>query len=62
MMGSPVDEANRDKDEEQHEVEFSRGFFMAETECTQAQWEAVMGGSPSNFKGTDRPVEQVSWG
>jgi formylglycine-generating enzyme required for sulfatase activity len=28
---------------------------------TQAQWEAVMGSNPSNFKGPDRPVETVSW-
>ena len=28
---------------------------------TQAQWEAVMGVNPSNFKGADRPVEKVSW-
>jgi len=42
-------------------VVLTRGFFLAETECTQGQWEAVMGGNPSNFKGVDRPVEQVSW-
>ena len=61
MMGSPVDEANRDKDEEQHEVEFSRGFFMAETECTQAQWEAVMPKNPSHGKSPDQAVNQVNW-
>ncbi|MFM7213469.1 MAG: formylglycine-generating enzyme family protein [Verrucomicrobiota bacterium] len=60
-MGSPADEAERFPDESLHEVELSRGFFLAETECTQGQWEAVMGGNPSNFKGVDRPVEQVSW-
>ena len=61
MMGSPVDEANRDKDEEQHEVEFSRGFFMAETECTQAQWEAVMPKNPSHGKSPYQEVNQVNW-
>ena len=61
-MGSPSSEEGRYPDETQHEVVLTRGFFLAETECTQGQWEAVMGGSPSNFKGTDRPVEQVSWG
>jgi formylglycine-generating enzyme required for sulfatase activity len=46
-----------------HEVVLSRGFFMAETECTQGQWEAVMGSNPSDYKGDpNRPVENVSWG
>ena len=34
---------------------------MAKTEVTQAQWNAVMGNNPSNFKGDNLPVEQVSW-
>lgn len=60
MMGSPVDEANRDKDEVQHEVEFSRGFFMAETECTQAQWEGILSTNPSHGKAPNQPVNQVN--
>ncbi len=44
------------------EITISKGFWMAETECTQAQWRAVMKErpDPSNFKGDDLPVEQVS--
>ena len=61
LMGSPFSEEGRDSDETQHEVVLSQGFFMAETECTQAQWELVMGSNPSNFKGPNRPVEEVSW-
>lgn len=61
VMGSPADEALRDKDEIPHEVTFKRGFFMAETECTQAQWEAVMGANPSHGKAPDQPVNQVAW-
>ena len=30
-------------------------------EVTQAQWQAIMGSNPSKFKGSDLPVEQVSW-
>jgi formylglycine-generating enzyme required for sulfatase activity len=60
-MGSPSSEKGRDTDEVEHEVVLSWGLFLAETECTQGQWEAVMGSNPSYFKGTDRPVEQVSW-
>ena len=36
-------------------------YFIGETEVTQALWEAVMGSNPSNFKGTQQPVESVSW-
>ncbi len=61
MMGSPSSELDRDSNEVQHEAVLTHGFFLAETECTQGQWEAVMGGNPSYFKRTDRPVEQVSW-
>ena len=38
-----------------------QGFWMFDTPCTQALWEAVMGENPSYFKGPDRPVERVSW-
>ncbi len=37
-------------------------FYLSRTEVTQAQWEAVMGNNPSNFKNCPTcPVEQVSW-
>ena len=36
-------------------------FFIGRYEVTQKEWEAVMGGNPSKFKGANRPVEQVSW-
>jgi len=60
-MGSPPSEADRSHDEDQVQVRISKGFWMAQTEVTQAQWKALMGGNPSNFKGDDLPVEQVSW-
>jgi formylglycine-generating enzyme required for sulfatase activity len=60
-MGSPKSEPTRKSDEDQHEVVLTRGFFLAETECTQGQWESVMEGNPSHFKGSHRPVENVSW-
>ncbi len=61
MMGSPTAEAGRHDDEGRHRVTISREFWLGETEVTQAQWEAVMGGTPSHFKGDNLPVEQVSW-
>lgn len=44
-----------------HRVTISKPFELQTTEVTQAQWVAVMGTNPSHFKGSDRPVEQVSW-
>lgn len=37
------------------------GYFIGETQVTQALWKAVMGGNPSEFKGDALPVESVSW-
>lgn len=37
------------------------GFYMAATEVTQAQYQAIMGENPSNFKGDNLPVETVTW-
>jgi len=55
-------------------VTLTRGYWLAETPCTQALWEAVMGENPSHFSrsgdGSDQvsgqdtsrfPVEQVLW-
>jgi formylglycine-generating enzyme required for sulfatase activity len=44
-----------------HPVTIRQGFYAGRYEITQAQWQRVMGGNPSNFKGEDLPVEQVSW-
>ena len=44
-----------------HEVTISRPFHLGKYEVTQAQWQAVMGNNPSDYKGADRPVENVSW-
>ncbi|HRX62906.1 MAG TPA: formylglycine-generating enzyme family protein [Candidatus Competibacter sp.] len=62
LMGSPEDEPERSGAEgPQHSVTISRGFWLWDTACTQALWEAVMGDNPSRFKGAGRPVENVSW-
>ncbi len=61
-MGSPETEAGRFDDEgPQHEVILSRGYWLADTPCTQALWQAVMGSNPSRFVSPERPVENVSW-
>ena len=62
MMGSPSSESQRENNEgPQHSVRISRGFYMGIYEVTQAQYKAVMSNNPSNFKGNNLPVEQVSW-
>jgi formylglycine-generating enzyme required for sulfatase activity len=62
MMGSPASEPGRSKIESPlHEVTISKPFYMGVTEVTQAQYEAVMGTNPSEFKGPTNPVDSVSW-
>ena len=36
-------------------------YYIGKTEVTQELWQAVMGSNPSNFTGTNLPVEKVSW-
>lgn len=36
-------------------------FYIGKTEVTQRLWSAVMGSNPSNFRGENLPVENVSW-
>jgi formylglycine-generating enzyme required for sulfatase activity len=62
LMGSPRTELGRREDEVQHSVTLTKGFYIGIYEVTQAQWQAVMGSNPSNFKGNDNhPAEMVSW-
>ena len=49
-----------DNEKPAHSVTVS-SYYMGETEVTQALWKAVVGNSPSYFKGDNLPVEQVSW-
>jgi formylglycine-generating enzyme required for sulfatase activity len=44
----------------QHSVNVP-SFLMSKYPVTQAQYETIIGSNPSNFKGSQRPVEQVSW-
>lgn len=62
VMGSPADEPGRlEREGPAHPVALSRGFWMAQTPCTQALWRAVMGDNPSRYPSPERPVENVSW-
>ncbi len=62
-MGSPAGEKGRHPHENQVQVKISKGFWMAQTEITHAQWLALTSGSgyvnaaPLN----DHPYDAVSW-
>jgi formylglycine-generating enzyme required for sulfatase activity len=48
--------------EVQHQVTLTQGFWLADSACTQALWQAITGSNPANFKDSPQnPVEQVSW-
>ncbi|MDR0497123.1 MAG: formylglycine-generating enzyme family protein [Treponema sp.] len=62
-MGSPESErTHRDFIDEgpQRQVTVS-AFYMGKYQVTQAEYQAVMGVNPSNFKGDNLPVDQASW-
>ena len=65
IMGSPKDERYRFNDEVQHKVTLTKPFYIGVFECTQKQWEYVMGNRPSFYKNdayyATRPVENVSY-
>ena len=61
IMGSPLSEPGHKDDELQHQVVFSRPYFIGKYEVTQEQWEAVMGDNPSQTKGAKLPVTNISW-
>ena len=61
-MGATSEQGSDVEDDETptHRVTLS-DYYIGETEVTQALWEAVMGSNPSNWKGSNLPVENVSW-
>ena len=59
-MGSPANEDWRGNDEVLHKVTVS-DFRIAKFEVTQKLYREVMGENPSNFKGDNLPVENVTW-
>ncbi len=69
-MGSPKDELERESNEEPQRQVSVNAFLMGKYSVTQTQWQAVaklpkvntdLQPDPSNFKGANYPVEQVSW-
>ncbi|HRI28338.1 MAG TPA: formylglycine-generating enzyme family protein [Chitinophagales bacterium] len=52
--------SDKEAGEKRHKVTVPT-FYIARYPVTQALWEAVMGNNPSYFKGSEHPVENVSW-
>ncbi|MEH1964946.1 caspase, EACC1-associated type [Nostoc sp.] len=70
LMGSPENEPERGNSESPQHTVTVKPFFMGKFPVTQSQWAIVaalkkvnidLNLEPSYFKGTNRPVEQVSW-
>jgi formylglycine-generating enzyme required for sulfatase activity len=69
-MGSPVGEAGREAQEQQHTVVLTRSFWLGAFEVTQAEWQQVMGDNPAWFarpepgraagRGDRLPIENVT--
>ncbi len=62
LMGSPDSDKDAMPNEKpQHRVRITKPFYLGKYLVTQEQWETVMGGNPSHFKGPKNPVETVIW-
>ena len=70
VMGSPEDELDNYNDEQPQHLVTVPTFFMGRYPVTQEQWRQVsklpqekinLKPNPSEFKGNQRPVEQVNW-
>ena len=61
-MGATAEQGSDADSEEKptHQVTLS-SYMIGKTEVTQELWEAVMGSNPSYFKGSNLPVELVTW-
>ena len=58
--GDNYDSDAEDDESPVHDVTLS-SYYIGETEVTQELWEAVMGSNPSHSRGSQKPVENVSW-
>jgi formylglycine-generating enzyme required for sulfatase activity len=62
IMGSPIDEEGRRENEILHQVVLTKGFWFADTACTQELWLAVMEENPARFRASlHNPVNRVTW-
>ncbi len=60
-MGSPEDETGHRDDEIQHQVTFTKDYYMGVFEITQRQYELVKGTTPSHHLDDMHPLEFLPW-
>ena len=61
-MGCSPGDTKCDRNEKPALAEqIAKGFWLGQTEVTQAAWKTVMNNNPSVFKGDQLPVENVDW-
>ena len=61
-MGCSPGDSECDADEKPaRRVNISDGFWLGQTEVTQAAYQRVIGSNPSNFRGDHLPVETINW-
>ena len=61
MGCSPGDTECYNFEKPPHAEQIPNGFWLGQTEVTQAAWKRVMKNNPSHFKGDQLPVETVDW-
>lgn len=49
------------REQPQHPVRITRGFWLGSMPVTQKQWNLIMDDNPSNFIGPSLPVDRVNW-
>ncbi len=47
--------------EVQHEVTLTKGYWMADCQCSQGFWTVVMGGNPARHRRDNLPADQICW-
>jgi formylglycine-generating enzyme required for sulfatase activity len=60
-MGSNHEGDNISFEKPPHKVKITQPFYLGKYLVTQEQWQSLMGSNPSTFKGTNNPVDAVSW-
>lgn len=58
---SPGDKECYEDETPTHKITLTRGFWLSQTEVTQAAFQKLMEYNPSIFEGPNLPVESVSW-